>query len=91
MKFKEKVATIQDNYRELQQKDVEIQRSNVEIQRLSTALRDKNVILEMLRSDMSNLHVTTSQSLPDKVSKHCWADLKLSGRGAKFAWYCSYL
>ena len=72
---------IQTKDAKIHQKDIEIQRSNVEIQWLSTALRDKNVILEMLRSDMSKLHDTASQSLPNKVSKQCRADLKLSGRG----------
>ena len=55
---------------EIQSKDDEIQRSNVEIQRLTTALRDKDVALETLRSDMSKLQMTT-QLLPNKVSKQC--------------------
>ena len=56
---------------ELQRKNFEILRNNAEIQRLTTALHDKDVTLETLRSDMSKLQMTTSQSLPNKVSKQC--------------------
>ena len=64
-----KDTEIQENYREIQQKNFEIQRNIVEIQRLTTALHDKGVTLETLRSDMSKIQITTSQSLPNKVSK----------------------
>ena len=46
---------------EIQQKDAEIQMKDIEIQHLTTALRDKDVMLETLRS---NIH-----SLPKRVSK----------------------
>ena len=62
---------IQQKDGEILWKDLEIQRNNAEIQRLTAALHDKDVILETLRSDMSRLQITTSQSLPNKVSKHC--------------------
>ena len=78
-----KVIDIQRRDTELQRKDneiqtkdyeilrnnFEIQSNNAEIQRLTTALHDKDVILEILRSDMSKLQITTSQSLPNKVNK----------------------
>ena len=80
-----KVIDIQRRDTELQRKDneiqtkdyeilrnnFEVQSNNAEIQRLTTALHDKDVILEILRSDMSKLQITTSQSLPNKVSKQC--------------------
>ena len=56
---------------EIQWKDTEIQRRDTEIQRLTTALCDKDFTLETLRSDMSRLQMTTSLSLPNKVSKQC--------------------
>ena len=62
---------IQQKDGEILWKDLEIQRNNAEIQRLTAALHDKDVTLETLRSDMSRLQITTSQSLPNKVSKHC--------------------
>ena len=49
----------------------EIQRKNTEIRNLTTALHDKDVMLEILRSDISQLQITTSHSLPKKVSKQC--------------------
>ena len=58
---------IQGKNGEIQRKDVEIQRNGAEIQHLTTALHDKDVMLETLRSDMSKLH-TISHSLPKKVS-----------------------
>ena len=69
---------IQNNYREIQRKDDEIQdnyremqRKDNEIQQLTTALHDKEVVLETLRSDMSKLRsITTNHSL-HKVSKQC--------------------
>ena len=64
-----KDTEIQDNYREMQQKNLEIQGNNAEIQRLTAALHGKDVSLETLRSDMSKLQITTSQSLPYKVSE----------------------
>ena len=73
-----KDTEIQENYREIQQKNFEIQRNIVEIQRLTTALHGKDVTLETLRSDMSRLQITTSQSLPNKVSKQCIASHSLS-------------
>ena len=63
--------TVSALQQEIQQKDTEIQRRDTEIQRLTTALRDKDVTLETLRSDMSRLQITTSQSLPNEVSKQC--------------------
>ena len=57
--------------REIERKDSEIQRNHSEIQQLTTALHDKDVMLETLRSDMSKLQITTSHSLPYKVSKQC--------------------
>ena len=59
-----KDTEIQGNYSELQRKDDEIQQ-------LTTALQDKDVMLETLRSDISKLQITTSHSLPKKVSKQC--------------------
>ena len=56
---------------QLQRKDNEIQRKTSEIKQLTTTLRDKDEMLETLRSDMSKLQITTSHSLPDKVSKQC--------------------
>ena len=57
---------IQQKDAKLQGKDAEIQRKNVAIEQLTTALHNKDVMLEALRSDMSKL---TSHSLPKKVSK----------------------
>ena len=62
---------IQQKDGEILWKDLEIQRNNAEIQRLTAALHDKDVTLETLRSDMSRLQITTSRSLPNKVSKQC--------------------
>ena len=69
---------LQENYSEIQRKDGEIQRKddeirrkNAEIQHLTTALHDKDVILETLRADMSKLQITTFHTLPNKVSKQC--------------------
>ena len=62
---------IQQKDAELQRKNNEIQRNYTEIQQLTTALHDKDVMLETLRSDMSKLQITTSHSLPKKVSKQC--------------------
>ena len=59
---------IQQKDAKLQGKDAEIQRKNVAIEQLTTALHNKDVMLEALRSDMSKL---TSHSLPKKVSKQC--------------------
>ena len=56
---------------EIQQKDAELQRNYNEIQQLTTALHDKDVMLETLRSDLSKLQITTSHSLPKKVNKQC--------------------
>ena len=78
IELQRKDTDLLNNYREIQQKDneiqrrdTEIQRRDTEIQRLTTALHDKDVTLETLRSDMSKLCTTTSQSLPNKVSKQC--------------------
>ena len=60
---------IQTKDYEIQRNNFEIQSNNAEIQRLTTALHDKDVILEILRSDMSKLQITTSQSLLNKVNK----------------------
>ena len=65
-----KDTEIQQKDAELQRKDAEIQRNYNEIQQLTTALQDKDVTLETLRSDMSKLQITT-HSLPKKVSKQC--------------------
>ena len=54
---------------QLQEKTAELQRKNTKILQLTTALHDKDVMLETLRSDMAKLQVTTSHSLPNKVSK----------------------
>ena len=64
IELQRKDTDILNNYREIQHKDTEIQR-------LTTALHDKDITLETLRSDMSKLQMTTSQSLPNKVSKQC--------------------
>ena len=59
---------IQQKDAQLQAKNVELQMKDIEIQRLTAALYDKDL---MLRSDMSKLQITTSHSLPNKVSKQC--------------------
>ena len=66
-----KVGEIQEKDAQLQRKDDELQRKDSEIQQLTTALHDKDEMLETLRSDMSKLQITTSHSLPNKVSKQC--------------------
>ena len=80
---------IQQKDGQLQRKDDEmrneIQRNYNEIQQLTTALHDKDVMLETLRSDMSKLQITTSHSLPNKVSKqliiiHCHYLCGVSGQ-----------
>ena len=73
-----KDAEMQRKDTELHGKDAEIQRKNAEIQHLTTTLQDKDVMLETLRSDMSKLQITTSYSLPKKVSKQCSYDQLLS-------------
>ena len=70
---------------EIRQKDDEIQRNYSEIQQLTTALQDKDKMMETLRSDMSKLQITTSHSLPNKVSKqyiiiHCHYLCDVSGQ-----------
>ena len=76
--IQQKDAELQLKGTEIQRKDMEIQRNYSELQRkddeiqqLTTALQDKDVMLETLRSDMSKLQITTSHSLPKKVSKQC--------------------
>ena len=69
--IRRKDVDIQNKNTETQQKEVELQRKDSEIQQLTTALHDKDVMFETLRSDMSKLHTTTSQSVPNKVSKQC--------------------
>ena len=76
--IQQKDTEIQKKNTEIQRKDGEIQvsyneiqRKNAEIQRLTTALHNKDVILDTMRSDMSKLQITTTQSLPNKVSKQC--------------------
>ena len=64
-----KDTEIQQKDAELQRKDAEIQRNYNEIQQLTTALHDKDMKLETLRSDMSRLQIATSHSLPKNVSK----------------------
>ena len=56
---------------ELQIKNAEIQRKATKIHQLTTALNHKDEMLKTLRSDMSKLQITTSHSLPNKVSKQC--------------------
>jgi len=56
--IQQKDAELQRKDAELQRKDIEIQRKNTEIQHLTTALNDKDVTLETLRSDMSKLQIT---------------------------------
>ena len=58
MSLERKDAEIQWNYSGIQMKDIEIQH-------LTTALHDKDVMLETLRSDKQ----TISHSLPKRVSK----------------------
>ena len=70
---------------EIQRKSFEIQRNNAEIHRLTTELHDKDITLETLRSNMSKLQITTSQSIPNKVSKqsiviHCHYLCDVSGQ-----------
>ena len=65
------LAEIQHKDNQLQIKDDEIKRNYTEIQQLTTALLDKDVILETLRCDMSKLQLGTSHSLPKNVSKQC--------------------
>ena len=69
--IQQKDAELQRKDAELLRKDAEIQRNYNEIRQLTTALHDKDVMLETLRSDMSKLQITTSHSLPKKVSKQC--------------------
>ena len=71
VEIRRKDVDIQNKNAEIQQKDVELQRKDSEIQQLTTALHDKNVMLDTLRSNMSKLQTTTSHSLPNKVSKQC--------------------
>ena len=77
-KIQMKDKQIQERDTEIQRKDTEIQRKYselqqkyTEIQHLTATLHDKDVMLETLRSDMSKLQITTSHSLPNKVSKQC--------------------
>ena len=69
--LQENCNEIQRKDGEIQRKDDEIRRKNAEIQHLTTALHDKDVILETLRADMYKLQITTSHPLPNKVSKQC--------------------
>ena len=63
--IQQKNVELQKKDNEIQQKDVEIQSKNTEIQHLITALHDKDVMLETMKSDLSKLQVTTSH-LPSK-------------------------
>ena len=67
--IQQKDAQLQGKDDEIQRNYSEIQRKDTEIQQLTTALQDKDVILETLKSDVSKLQITTSHSLPNKVSK----------------------
>ena len=69
--IQQKNDEIQGKKDELQKKDDEIQRNYSEIQQLNTALREKDVMLDSLRSDMFKLQTTTSHLLSKKVSKQC--------------------
>ena len=57
---------IQRKDAELQKNYSEIQRKNTEIQHLTTALHDKDVTLETLKSDVSKLLQVTTPHLPSK-------------------------
>ena len=69
--IRRKDDVIQQKDVQLQRKDDEIQWNYSEIQQLSTALHDKDVMLETLKSDMSKLQITTCHSLPKKVCQQC--------------------
>ena len=62
-----KDTEIQQKDAELHRKEAEIQKNYNEVQQLTTALLDKNMMLETLRSDMSTLENITHLS----VSKEC--------------------
>ena len=66
--MQQKDAEIQRKDGEIQRKNFEVQRKVAEIQRLTTALHDKDVMLETLRSDISKLQISASQLLPNEVS-----------------------
>ena len=72
----QKNAELQRKYIEIQRKDAEIQQKTVQIQtnynlmqQLTAALHDKDVMLETLRSDMSELQITNSCSSSKIVCK----------------------
>ena len=77
--IQQKDAEIQQKDAELQQKDAELQDNNAEIlkkhaeiKHITTALQDKDRMLETLRSDMSKLQICAiSHSSRKKVSKQC--------------------
>ena len=68
---RQKDAQLQRKDDEIQRNYNEIQRKYSEIQQLTTALLDKDEMLETLRSDMSKLQITIPHTLPNKVSKQC--------------------
>ena len=69
--IQQKDTEIQMKVNQMQERDTEIQRNYREIQHLTATLHDKDVMLETLRLNMSKLQITTSHSLPKKVSKQC--------------------
>ena len=71
-KVQQKDAELQQKDAELQDNNAEIQKKNAEIKHLTTALQDKDRMLETLRSDMSKLQICAiSHSSRKKVSKQC--------------------
>ena len=72
----QKNAELQRKNIEIQRKDAEIQQKTVEMQtnynlmqQLTTALHDKDEMLEILRSDMSKLQIAASYSSSEMVRK----------------------
>ena len=64
-----KNTELQSNRKELQKKNNEMQRRDTEIQQLTVSLHDKDEMLQTLISEMSNLKITNSPSLPKEVSE----------------------
>ena len=71
IEIRKKDVDVQTKNTEIQQRDDEIHRNYSEIQQLTTALHDKDVMLETLRSEMAALKIMISPSVPQKISKQC--------------------
>ena len=69
--IQQKDTRLQNKKIEMQSNYLELRKKSTEIQQLTATLHEKDEMLQTLISNMSELQIPTSQSLPKKVSKQC--------------------